>query len=78
MRILILVDKFNGGAGNIAQIISSELSKRHNEVTLVLTDDSEQKSKNKHLLSGVRLVYLPKPDNRNKFYQFTKGQLKTY
>ena len=68
MRILILVDKFNGGAGNIAQIISSELSKRQNEVTLVLTDDPEHKSKHKHLLSGVKLVYLPKPDNRNKLY----------
>lgn len=68
MKILILVDKFNGGAGNIAQIISSELSNRQNEVTLVLTDDPEKKSKHKHLLSGVRLVYLPKPDNKNKLY----------
>ena len=68
MKILILVDKFNGGAGNIAQIISSELSNRQNEVTLVLTDDPEKKSKHKHLLSGVRLVYLPKPYNPQSFY----------
>lgn len=42
MRICIIVDDFNGGAGNIAQLLSMELSKE-NEVSLVLTNKHTEK-----------------------------------
>ena len=49
MNILIIVDDFSGGAGNVAQLLAIELSKKH-KVSLALTN---RHSKSRYNLSEI-------------------------
>ena len=70
MKILILVDKFTGGAGNIAQLMSIELSKRGYVVTLGLMDHLAKLSESRYPLHGVELVYMAPSSDKNRFSLF--------
>ena len=55
MKIALVVDDFHGGAGNIAQLLATELHKTH-EVTMILTNLHSAK---RYPLEGIRVVDLP-------------------
>lgn len=59
MKVLILVDKFQGGAGNIAQILSECLSERGYSVLLALSDKQQNSSQRRYALDKVELKYCP-------------------
>lgn len=57
MKLLLMVDSFWGGAGNVMQILAGELSRRGNEVTLLLLNGALVKPK--HDLATVKVVEYP-------------------
>lgn len=79
MKVLIEVDKFQGGAGNIAQILADNLSHRGYSVTLALTNDPQKLSERRYSLQNVDLVYMSSVNDSRRFKLFLtllKNQLK--
>lgn len=79
MKILIIVDKFQGGAGNIAQILSESLIDRGYSISLALTDNPKNFSQSRYMLSHVELIYLPIEKSKSKIkllHQLIKSKLK--
>ena len=79
MKVLIIVDNFQGGAGNIAQILSESLVDRGYSVALALTDNPTSFSQRRYMLSHVDLIYLPieKANNKIKLlHQLITSKLK--
>lgn len=66
MKVLIIVDKFQGGAGNIAQILSESLIDRGYSVALALTDTPTNLSQSRYMLRQVELKYISPEKANNK------------
>lgn len=61
MKLLLMVDSFMGGAGNVMQILASQLSHRGYDVTLLLLNGAMMRPK--YDLSNVKIVEYPLVQN---------------
>ncbi len=61
MKLLLIVDAFRGGAGNVMQILAGELCRRGHEITLLLLNGAIDPPK--HDLTGVRVIEYPLVQN---------------
>ena len=57
MKLLLIVDAFRGGAGNVMQILAGELCRRGHRVTLLLLNGAIDAPK--HDLAGVKIIEYP-------------------
>lgn len=61
MKLLLIVDAFRGGAGNVMQILAGELHRRGHQVTLLLLNGAIDPPK--HNLKGVQVIEYPLVQN---------------
>lgn len=61
MKLVLMVDSFMGGAGNVMQILAGQLSRRGHQVTLLLLNGALMKPK--HDLASVKIVEYPLVQN---------------
>lgn len=61
MKLVLMVDSFMGGAGNVMQILAGQLSRRGHKVSLLLLNGALMKPK--HDLTGVKVVEYPLVQN---------------
>ena len=61
MKLLLIVDAFRGGAGNVMQILAGELRRHGHEITLLLLNGAIDPPK--HNLKGVEVIEYPLVQN---------------
>ncbi len=57
MKLLLMVDAFRGGAGNVMQILAGQMARRGHDVTLLLLNGAIDPPK--HDLAGVKVIEYP-------------------